>query len=359
MRKTATCLLAGAAMLAAASAAGAQTVALPSGQKVKITIVTQPGPALPQYTAVDVPLLKEGVPRASNGRIEVELASWPERNLNGPEIIRLVRSGVVDIGAAPLATVSGDVPFLDMVDLAGMNPTIEQARKVADALLPEANKALERFNTRIVATYPFAAQVLFCRQPVSSLADIKGKKIRTFGGSSNDLVAAVGGQPVGLGFPEVYGALERGVVDCAITGTSSGNGARWYEVSKGLYALPVAWSVAAYYVNTGWWNKLDPGVRAFMEETMRGVEKAQWELGAATTEDGIACNSGDKAGCKIGRLVETNPMTVVRPTAGDLETLRRTFGEVVLPAFVKRCGAACGEQYNRVVAPITGIRFGG
>ena len=226
-------------------------------------------------------------------------------------------------------------------------------------MLPEANKALERFNTRIVATYPFPAQVLFCRQPVASLADVKGRKIRTFGGSSNDLVAAIGAQPVGLGFPEVYGALERGVVDCAITGTSSGNGARWYEVSKGMYALPLGWAVAGYYVNTSWWNKLDPEVRSFLERTFKDVEAAQWDLGARATEDGIACNTGDKANCRIGRLVEKDPMGVTRPTDMDRETLRRAFAEAVLPAFAKRCGAACAEQYNKLVAPISGVRFGG
>ena len=341
-----------------ASHALAQT-ALPAGPKVKVVMVTQPGPGLPQYSTVDVPMLKEGVPQKSGGRIEVELASWPERNLNGPEIIRLVRSGQVDIGAAPLATVSGDVPFLDIVDLAGLNPTVEAARKVAEAVLPEANKALERFNTKIVAVYPFPAQVLFCREPVKSLDDIKGKKVRTHGGSLNDFIQAVGGQPVGIGFPEVYSALERGVVDCAVTGTSSGNGARWYEVSKGMYALPLGWAVAAYYVNTNWWNKLDPAVRSFMEQTMKDVEKAQWDLGAKATEDGIACNTGQKDGCKIGKLVEQNPMTVTRPTEADQQTLRKTLAETVLPAFVKRCGAACGEQYNKTLAPITGIRFGG
>src|SRR4051812_15860957 len=115
-------LVAGAASLSAQSA-------LPAGPKVKVVMVTQPGPGLPQYATVDVPMLKEGVPQKSGGRIEVELASWPERNLNGPEIIRLVRSGQVDIGAAPLATVSGDVPFLDIVDLAGLNrPSRPRAR---------------------------------------------------------------------------------------------------------------------------------------------------------------------------------------------------------------------------------------
>src|SRR5688500_7406349 len=86
----------------AAQPAAAQS--LPPGPEVKVTVVTQPGPALPQFTTVDIPLLRNGVPEKSGGRIKVDLASWPERNLNGPEIIRLVRSGNVDIGAAPLAT---------------------------------------------------------------------------------------------------------------------------------------------------------------------------------------------------------------------------------------------------------------
>ena len=29
----------------------------------------------------------------------------------------------------------------------------------------------------------------------------------------------------------------------------------------------------------------------------------------------------------------------------------------MLPAWVKRCGERCGETYNRLVAPITGVRY--
>jgi len=113
------------------------------------------------------------------------------------------------------------VPFLDGIDLAGLHPDIEQARKTALALVPLANKELAKFGSQIIAVYPFPAQVIFCRQPVSSLADLKGRKIRTFGASLNDFVTAIGAQPVSIGFPEVYSALERGVADCAVTGTGS------------------------------------------------------------------------------------------------------------------------------------------
>jgi TRAP-type C4-dicarboxylate transport system substrate-binding protein len=77
-------------------------------------------------------------------------------------------------------------------------------RKVAEAVMPELNKELERFNVRLIATYPFPAQVFFCREPITSLADVKGRRVRTPGGSQNDFIQSIGGQPVAIGFPEVY-----------------------------------------------------------------------------------------------------------------------------------------------------------
>lgn len=327
------------------------------GPQVNIQAVTQPSPAIPQYTRVDIPLLRDGLAQQSNGRIRVTLSSWPERNLNGPEIVRLVRSGQVEIGGVPLNTVAGDVPMLDMADLAGLNPTIGQARQVAEALMPELNRQLERFGVRLVAMAPYPAQVLFCRERVNSLADLRGKRIRTGGGSINDFVAAVGGQAVGIGFPEVYGALERGVVDCAITGTGSGNGARWYEVTTHMYTLPIAWSTYGYFANLAWWNRLDAPARDLLTRTFAQLQDQQWKLGDEATEDGVACNSGNRAGCSIGRVVENRPMTFTRATPQDLETLRGILSNNVLPAFIRRCGAACGETYNRIVAPISGVRF--
>jgi TRAP-type C4-dicarboxylate transport system substrate-binding protein len=326
-------------------------------QKMTVTIVTQPFGTQPQFTKVDQPLLRDGLKAKSEGRSDVKLSAWPEMGLNGPEVLRLIRAGQVDIGAAPLSTVSGDVPFLDGVDLAGLHPDIEQARKAAIALVPIANKELEKFGSQIVAIYPFPAQVIWCRQPVSSLADLKGRKIRTFGASLNDVVTSIGAQPVSIGFPEVYSALERGVADCAVTGTGSGNAAKWYEVTSSIYNLSVGWAVAAYYVNTAWWNKLDQPTRDLISATMKEVETAQWKLGAEATQDGLDCNAGKAEGCKIHTLVKEKAMKVVEATEEDKATLKKIVETTVLPGWVKRCGARCGTIYNDVLAPITGVKL--
>jgi TRAP-type C4-dicarboxylate transport system substrate-binding protein len=344
-----------AAALCTVSTAGAQS--LPAGPKITVTAVTQAAPTIPQYTKVDVPMLRDNMPKASNGRIEFNLKSWPEANVQGPEVIRLVRSGQVDIGGVPLTTVSGDVPILDGVDLAGLNPEIETAYKVAAAMVPVANRELERLGVRIVATYPYPAQVFFCRKPITGLADFKGLKVRVNGPSPGDLMNALGAQPTALAFGEVYSALERGTVDCGVTGTGSGNGVKWYEVTSHLYNLPISWSTAADIVNLAWWNKLDPAVRGFLEAQLRQVQEAQWKLGADATQDGVDCNIGNAAACKIGNVVKNKPMTLVKASDADKARIREALTTVVLPNWVKRCGPKCGDTYNEVIAPITGVRY--
>ncbi|MCK8784379.1 TRAP transporter substrate-binding protein [Roseomonas sp. NAR14] len=353
-------VIGGLAMLAAATLPALAQVpqSLVAGPRVNIVAVTQPLPTQPQFARVDVPYLRELLPQRSGGRIAVQLSTHAERNLGGSEIVRLVRSGQADIGGGTLSTISGDVPFLDGIDLAGLSPDMPMAKRIAEAILPQANQDLQRFGVRVLGIYPFPAQVIWCRAPFRSLADLRGRRIRTFGSSLTDFVTAIGGQPVSLGFPEVYSALERGVADCAVTGTGSGAAARWPEVTSHISDLPLSWALTGYLVNLAWWNRLDPPVRDFLEASFREIVDRQWELGAAATRDGLDCATGQAAGCHLHPLA-ARPIVEVRASDADRALVRETFQRTVLPNFVQRCGARCGEIYNQVIAPISGIRFGG
>lgn len=294
---------------------------------------------------------------AGLGRVAVTLQSWPERGVSGPGVIRLVRSGQVEIGGATLGVVSGDVPMLDALNLARLNPTLEQARRVADAIPPVLNRDLERVGVRMLAVYPFPAQVFFCRRPVTGLASMRGLRVRTNGPSVADFVQAYGAQAAAIALPEVYPALERGTVDCAITATGTANGVKWWEVTTHMYTLPSTWSLSDYFVNLAWWNRQTPEVRAFLEDGFKRVADAQWELGAVATQDGIDCNLGLADKCRIHTTVpEARHMIEVVPSQADLDSIKTTFRDTVLPAWVRCCGARCAEIYNEVIAPIFGVR---
>ena len=209
-----------------------------------------------------------------------------------------------------------------------------------------------------MATYPFSGQMLFCRKPIASLADLKGLKVRINGPSAGDLVKALGGQPVSLAFGEVYTALERGTVDCGITGSGSGNGVKWPEVTTHLHTLSLSWSTAGYFVNLAWWNKLEPSIRAEFEKTFAAIENAQWKRGEEATADGVACNVGRAEGCsgKLATLVK-KPMAEVKAQPNEASLIQASLADTILPAWVKRCGDRCGVVYNEVIAPITGVKY--
>ncbi|QGZ66099.1 TRAP transporter substrate-binding protein [Paraburkholderia acidisoli] len=338
------------------TASAADPALAAGGDKVQITSITQSLPSLPQYTQVEMPIYKK-VPAWSHGRVTFQPSTWAESSVNGSDILRLIREGQAEIGAAPFATVSGDLPFLEVVDLAGASPTIEMAHKITDAVIPQANKQLERFGVRIIGSYPFPANVLFCRQPVKNLEDLKARKVRTFGPSQNDLVSQLGAQSVSIGFPEVYPALSTGVADCAITAALSANAAKWPEVTRAMYDLPISWGTGGYFVNLRWWNGLKPEVRSFLEAVYAQITEQEWKLGADGTKAGIACNIGDAKGCHLGTLVTNNPMTVVEPSAEDKAKLQNILRTVIVPRWAKRCGSACSAAFNESVAPVVGFKI--
>jgi TRAP-type C4-dicarboxylate transport system substrate-binding protein len=326
------------------------------GPKVTIEMIGQGNPAHLQYTKVEAPYVKEIIPQRSKGRLDIRLSTRDERNLQGTELVRLLRQGQVDISNVALTFIAGDIRILDGVDLAGLNPTAEQARKVLNAMTAVFNKELERFGVKQISAYPYPAQAFYCRQPIKALEDLKGRKIRTFGVTLNDLVVALGAQPVSMAFPEVYSALERGVVDCAITGTATGNASKWYEVTTHLYTYPLSWGVNAYFVNLAWWNKLDPEVRQFLEATLVEMADRLSDLTVEITQDGTDCNTG-RPTCKHGTLAKERPMVEVKATDAEKARFAKILDETVIPAWVKRCGDSCGEIYNQVIAPITGVRY--
>jgi TRAP-type C4-dicarboxylate transport system substrate-binding protein len=329
---------------------------LTAGPKLTINSVTQSLPSLPQY-AIELDYFQKRIPAWSHDRVTFHPSTWAESAVNGSDILRLVSQGQIDVGASPMATVAGDLPLLEVADLAGLSPKVDQAKKVAGAIMNDANERLKRYGVKMIASYPFPANFIFCRAPLKSLTDLKGRKVRTFGPSQNDLVATLGGQPVNIGFPEVYQALATGVADCAITATTSALASKWFEVTHYIYDLPISWGTGGYYVNLRWWNGLAPDVRTFLEQSFKLLEDSEWRFGDQGSAQGLACATGDAAGCKGKPLSGKDVMTVIAPQPEDVSKLQTILKTVIVPKWVSRCGANCGPAFNRDIAPVVGFSY--
>jgi len=305
------------------------------------------------FRAVEQPFWTNTLPTASHGKVTAQLLGLSESGLKGPEIIRLMRFGAVDIGMGVFAFVAGDDATFEGIDLPGMAADIGTARRIADAYKPVLEQRMaERHGIKLLATVPYTAQVFFCRAPVQSLADLKGRKIRTRGRNMAELVKAIGAAPVTLPFAEVVTAMQTGVIDCAITGIGSGNAGKWYDVAGYLYDLPVDWSVGFYGIGLKRWQQLPPEVQQLLQAQSKVLEDALWQETARENRYAKACNVGSPD-CQIHQPAH---MSASAPDPQEQQRVRQAALEIA-NNWGKRCGPGCVEQWNASAGRAIGMRL--
>ncbi len=340
-------------LAAAAGLAGTGVLSAQEFQKVNLNV--QGGWATAGiYQEIEVPFWTERLPSLTGGNVTATISSLNEKGLKGPEVFRLMRMGVIDFGTSALGYVAGDDPQNEGSDLAGIALDIETARKISDAYKPILADLYEKkYNSKLLMIYPAEAQVFWCNTPISKLSDLRGKKVRTGNRTVADFVEAAGGVTVTMPFAEVVTSLQLGVVDCAVTGTFSGNSAGWHEVTTHLYPLTVGWSPFMYAANLTAWQKLEPALQELLIKEMARLEDEIWTAGADRTDEGLKCATGGE--CTYGK---PGSMTLVPLDEGDAAERTRLVSEVVLPRFGERCGAQCLEEWYATAGEIAGLRKG-
>lgn len=307
--------------------------------------------SLPPYKEFEVPFWTKTLAEKSKGAITAEIKGFNEMGLKGPEVLRLMSTGALEIGATVLAYLAADDATFEAVDIAGLLTDVDSARKATEASKAMYTKVMQKFGVKLLGIGTYPAQVIYCNAELNGLADVKGKKVRVAGRSQSELVQALGGTPVTMAFGEVVPAMQNKTVDCGITGTLSGNLAKWNEVSTHLVALPVSWGQIAYATNAKTWDRLDPRVRALIEAEVKNLEKGIWDAAAFHTAQGLACNAGTDE-CKIGTK---GKMKVIQPTAADRALLKKIVVETMLPKWAARCSAECVADFNQTIGKTVAV----
>jgi len=308
---------------------------------------------LPQTTVIERPTI-EGLPKKSNGRIDVRYRTFQELGLQGPELLRLATRRSFDVVYLLGGYASGDAPFLVGADLPGISPTLEEAKEQANAFRPALAKFLEeQFSITPLTVWPYPHQYLYCREPVGSLDQLGGKRVRVHSSALATLVKNLGASALTMPIGDVYSALQRGVIDCATNSSVAGNAMKWFEVSTTMVDLPLGWAMNVHLANKGFWDGLEPGARSFLQDQMKTMEAAFWDMARERGEDALNCNTGQE--CKAHTKAA---MKLYRLTAAENTRVREVVSRAVLPEWAGVCSQkfpACVPEWNRTVGRVAGV----
>lgn len=340
-------------VVTAACAAAVMVAAAPMAQAADITIkVLGFWGNQPQIDDVDRPMWNS-IEAESDGRIEVQYLTLNEAGLTGAQALRLLKRGTFDVMTLSPAYVSGDEPSLVAVDLPGLAYDYETLREISEVYRPTMAERLERFDGVLLSHWPFNPQIVWCNEPVSSITDLEGRKVRVSGAPAADTLDQLGATAVNLTGGEVYQALQRGLVNCGSTGSTYGYRSKWHEVANHLYNFPLgSYSQVLQVANKNFWDTLSAEDQEMIMAKMKAAEDELWAMAPDVHKQGVDC-AASLADCTLGG--EPGDMTFTEVSEADKDVLSEIVTSTVIPNWKESCTPIfpeCAERFDATIGKV-------
>lgn len=171
---------------------------------------------LPPPARIPADILKPwsaGIEAASEGRIKIEHFDAMALGGKPPELMDQARDGVVDITMTLGGYTPGRFPKSEVFELPFIMKDSIATSKAYWEMVETTLQDEEFKDVHILGAWVHGPGVVHTKDPVNTLADMQGKKIRGPTRMINDLLKELGATPVGMPVPAIPEALSKGVID--------------------------------------------------------------------------------------------------------------------------------------------------
>ena len=294
----------------------------------------------------------------TNGQLTITVSSFPELGLAGPDTLSLVSDGTLSMANIYTGYVAGELPAIEVQSLWGIYPDWETMYYS----LTDMHAQLEEMVARetgggIIVNHNWYSgndQFFFSKKPLRTLADFEGLKTRSHAAALSDWIEGMGAEAQFIAFSEVYTALERGILDAGVTGSTPGYGQRWYEVSSYLNGPLKSLLSTNNVINANVWNEIPADLQQILIEEGAKSELEQLRLTSIQNVTGVLKNT--QIAQPPMELVEFSPELVDH-------SLNVAVKEHVIPGWLNRLGYPekgddAVEMFNEHVGPYVGMSIG-
>jgi TRAP-type C4-dicarboxylate transport system substrate-binding protein len=140
---------------------------------------------------------------------------------------------------------------------------------------------------------------LICREPIASLADLQGKRLRMPGAIWDRWATEMGAVPVNVPSSEIYTGLDRGTLDCGVNPLDSLLSRSYWDVAKYVPDIPLGsyYSGPMWVYNQDFWRSLTDEQRgvlleeagaAFIRSAVVYLQNTEEALARGESEHGVS-----------------------------------------------------------------------
>lgn len=247
----------------------------------------------------------EDVAKATGGKLKITVYAAGELPYKAPDVVRVVSSNQVQMGDVALGFASGDVPDLNVLQLPFLCTNYEQFDRAVPAVAAVADEQLmKKFGLAVGIHWTMPPQNFWLNRPITRLDGLKSLKVRAWNPEQVEMMKILGGSAISITSAEVIPALERKVIDGAITSALSANDWKAFEIVRTGYMVNMTMGHQVMLVNAAELAKLPAEVRATLMAKMKEYAPRYRQMS----------EEGDQA---ARRNLVANKVSLVEPTAED------------------------------------------
>src|SRR6266853_638726 len=247
---------------------------------------------------------------ATDGRLSVQM--YPSMQLGGEkETIEQTQIGAIQMLRVSVGSMGPIVDDINVVNMPFLFKSTAHSEKMMDGPIGQEllDKITANANAGLVALcwMNSGARSLYnTKRPIKSVEDLKGLKIRVIGNPIFvDMMNALGGNGVAMGYDQVFSALQTGVIDGAENNPPSFVFDNHYQVAK-YYTLTEHLIVPEMLVfSRKTWDSLSKDDQALL--TKFGTEAQQEERVLWTKYEKEALDKARAAGIQIIEVADKKP----------------------------------------------------
>ena len=284
------------------------------------------------FHTVNLMTMASEVDAATRGELHIEI--HPNNTLVKLNDMRAaVESGKVEAGETIMSSLVNEMPIAGADSVPFIVSSYADARRMWRHQRPLIESQFAQRGLQVLYAVPWPPQGMYSNKPVTSTADLKGTRMRTYNPTTARIAALVGAQAVDVPMVDVGQALAEGRIDNMITSAVTGVENRVWSHVRYYYEVNAWFPKNIVFANAAAVKALTPSARDALIAASGAAEARGWaasEAAASSSVDELRRN---------GMIIERVP----REFAVEIKRL----GERFSLEWIRQVGA----QANAIFVP--------
>ena len=224
------------------------------------------------------------VEERTKGELKIDLRSH-DSLIKLDNIKRAVQSGQVQIGEIRMGVYGNEQEMFNLDNIPGVVPTFDKSWKLMEAQKPFYDEWFGRNGMRVITYVAWPGQGFFTAEPINSLDDLNGVKLRIYSQQTQVMGEKLGTQAIILPFAEVPQAFATGMIEALWTSAQSGTDVQVWDYLDVFTYTGTMHNKNAVIVNERALRALPEDIRKIVLEEGEAATARGWELAKAASEE--------------------------------------------------------------------------